>query len=285
METKIFKYLTLEDDEAAINSLIVKLCHDDKIDFYPDYRDLEDLEKLVGKCTEQYLFEDQIYEAWQDPIFEEQYDIARLIASELIKKYNCDGVSDSLFAHIQDAVSELVEIDLHIKEYLDQLIKVNLFITYQDSQEACYSNFDYKTLKAFLIKLGYAKPMQLIKMCEKGEYLGKDPFLQSLQTEIENAFKTQINNLCFIGWMTIEEYYKCKNNPTKTLITIPKNATGGFVDYHSGGGSVLDLDLPKDITIKASSLETILVEGCNMKYTVDSIYGLTSQCYKRLIVK
>ena len=52
---------------------------------------------------------------------------------------------------------------------------------------------------------------------------------------------------------------------------IPKNATGGFVDYHSGGGSVLDLNLPKDITIKASSLETLLIEECNIKYTVDSI--------------
>lgn len=285
METKIFKYLTLEDDEAAINSLIVNLCNDNKIDFYPDYRDLEDLEVFVVKCDEQCDFEDRIYEAWQDPISEEQFDISRLIASELIKKYNCDGVADSLFEHIQDVVSELVEIDLHINEYLNQLIKVNLFITYRNSQEAYYSNFDYKTLKAFLIKLGYAKPMQLIKICEKGEYLGKDPFLQSLQTEIENAFKSQINNLCFVGWMTIGEYYKCKNNPTKTLITIPKNATGGFVDYHSGGGSVLDLNLPKDITIKASSLETLLIEECNIKYTVDSIYGLTSQCYKRLIVK
>lgn len=285
MEERVLKLLELKDDEAGINSLIVNECETNPTELYPDYRDLEDLQRLVENCNTQVEFEDKIYEAWSDAISETQYDLARLIADKLKDKYSVDDISNSLFEHIQEYIYENNKIDLFMNKYLRQELYVNIFVTYNHSCDAFDDDLDYKTLHKFLTKLGYSQTKTLLKDLKNNTCQNMDPFLKSLQREMLNSYSNQVNLLCFIGKITIEEYYKIISNPVGTYITFPKDVTCGFVDPYCGGGSILGLELPNEYKIKGQNIYELIIERTKQKYSVDDIYGLTDECYKELKVK
>ena len=208
-----------------------------------------------------------------------------MIAGRLLEKYpEADKISDDLMVVINDYVCAYTPIDLPIDMFLNSTIRVNIFVKFDKSNDAWQDEFDYTTLVGLLKRLGYKKPKTILKNLRSPNYKICDPFLRSIQNEMYNAYTNQINLLCFIGKMTIKEYYKCIENPN-TIITFPKNVTCGFVDPHNGGGSILGIELPEDLSIKYTNVIYTLVENSNQHYTVDDIYGLTGECYKELKIK
>ena len=114
-----------------------------------------------------------------------------------------------------------------------------------------------------------------------GEYEdGEDKFLNSLNDEIMNAYKEQFNYLTFIGTLTIREFFKLKRDPRKVTLTFDKQHYCGFFDPYNGGGSIFSIDLPHQITFRGDSVHLLMVEGGSKKYTVDSVYGMTSSCFQ-----
>ena len=87
-------------------------------------------------------------------------------------------------------------------------------------------------------------------------------------------------DLCFIASVSIDDYFKLLEK--NRLFTIKKDVVCGLVDKYNGGGSVLELELEKDITINTNNIE-VLIEGVD-RYTVDEIYGLVSSCYKDSVI-
>lgn len=61
----------------------------------------------------------------------------------------------------------------------------------------------------------------------------------------------------------------------------------GLFDYYNGGGSVLELDLEKDVKISEKNIYMIQVERVKpcRGYSVDEVYGLTGSCWKEDILK
>lgn len=284
METKTFTYLELEDDKTNIDNFIKEEIRKNPIDVYVDYRDFEGLQDLVLKCDTKDEFCDHIYEAYQDYIGEEEYELARLIAYELIEKYEgYDYVSSNLYDYIQQSVWDYDIVSVPYEQFLRQQIRVNLFVSYYYSDDAFNEELDYTTLAEFIKRLGYSSPKRTLKRLCKPDYRSDDRFLDSLHQEIINSYPNQINHLCFIGKITIEDYYKLSLDITAT-VTFPKDVTCGFVDPYNGGGSILGIIMPKEFTVKGSNVDKIIIERTKQKYSVDSIYGLVPECYVDLKV-
>jgi hypothetical protein len=283
MEIKELKYLELEDDREGISTFIQDEAKKEYIDIYVDYRDLEGLESLVRSCDTKWEFCDKIYESYEESINEQQYDIARNISAKLADKYKCDDVSNSLFEYIQEGVWDFTTVNIPYDQFLRQEIKVNIFVTYNNSNDAWEDEFDYTTLTKFITNLGYKKPKTLLKSCMKCSYKGDDKFLKSLQDEFLNAWSSQINLLCFIGKVSIDDFYDIDLSTDK-YVSIPKDVTCGFVDPYNGGGSVLAIELPHEYKIRTSDIKLMLIEHSKDAYTVDSIYGLVPEAYKNLKV-
>lgn len=284
METRTITYLELKDDETNIENFIKEEIRKNPINVYVDYRDFEGLQELVVKCDTKDEFLDQIYEAYQDGIGEEEYELAKLIALELLEKYKgYDDVAPDLWDYIQQGVWDYVEVSLPWDQFLHQQIRVNLFVTYYYSDDAFNEELDYTTLAEFIKRLGYSSPKRTLKSLCKPDYRSEDRFLDSLHQEILNSYSNQINHLCFIGKITIEDYYKLSLD-TGASITFPKDVTCGFVDPYNGGGSILGIIMPKEFTVKGSNIDKIIVERTKQKYSVDAIYGLTPECYVDLKV-
>lgn len=288
MKEKTLHLLELDDDKMGIINLLKEETKDTTIEPYVDYRDFEGVERLVVKCKTLDEFECELQEVYDEDIAYEQNELIE----ELVKKVKSvytgyDDLSDNLYDYISEYVYNEVNVRYPFEEYLSHQIKVNMFITYGNSTDAETDELDYKTLSKILEKLDYARPKTLLKELRKMEYKGDDPFLKSLQNEIINAYPTQFNYLTFIGEITIREYYKILENPIGTRIHFRSINYCGFVDPYNGGGSILGIDLPKDkgLTCKGSNVYKLLVEGSGQQYTVDQIYGLTSNCYQSIEVK
>lgn len=63
-------------------------------------------------------------------------------------------------------------------------------------------------------------------------------------------------------------------------MVLGKDTTCGLYDSWNGGGSVLEIELDKDVKLPIKYAE-ICVEGCRMRgYDVNEVYGLIDSCWK-----
>lgn len=126
-----------------------------------------------------------------------------------------------------------------------------------------------------------------------GEDESSDPFVKSCITEWNN-FSSSMGTLTFLTSMRLFDLLdligvqnKIKKNENKhdsDFIEISKNAVCGLFDPINGGGSVLEIELDKDVKIPIKNLK-ICPEGCHMAgYDVNEVYGLVDyawgDCYK-----
>lgn len=288
MKRKTLHLLELDDDKIGIINLLKEETKDITIEAYVDYRDFEGIERLVVKCKTLNEFKCELQDSYDETITYEQNELIDQLVKKVKSVYkDYDDLSDDLYDYISEYVYSEVEVRYPFDEFLDHLIRVNMFITYDNSTDAEDYELDYTTLTKMLKKLGYARPKTLLKELRKMEYKADDQFLHYLQDEITNAYPTHFNYLTFIGEITIREYYNILENPNKTRINFTHDNYCGFVDPYNGGGSVLGINLPKDkkLTCKGSDVYKLLVEDSGQVYTVNNIYGLTSTCFNRIEVK
>lgn len=288
MKERKLRLLELSDDEAHINEMLDSFLGDNPINFYTDYHDFEDIEKLVVKYETLEEFEDAIYQSYENGIYEYVSELECDAISFIKEGYqDYDDLSEELVDYIRDYVQDNATINIPYDDYLNYLIRVNMFITFKSSTDAETLPYDKKTMSKILEKLGYVQTLTTLKEVEKADYKSDDRFLMSIHNEIINSFQEQYNYFCVIGEISIKEYFKIKANPRSTFIKFNHYNYCGFVDPYNGGGSVLGIELPKDnpLTCKGLNVIKMLVEHSGEKYTVDDIYGLTSKCYQRIEVK
>ena len=285
MEEKTLKLLTLQDDKKGIRDIALKVVKENPIEFYPDYRDFEDIEKFVSECKDQFDFEDKIMECYDQCVYGDIQALTSPIIDELHKHYDFDEVSDSLYEYLVELIQENIIINYPFKDFLSQEVKVDLLFTFGNSTDAEEDELDYKTLSKLLLKLGYVQPKTILKEMVNGEYVrGDDKFLNSLYTEIINAYKEQFNYLTFIGTMSVEDYFNLKNDARRYTVVLNQQNYCGFFDPYNGGGSVFGIDLQKTLTIRGDTIHKIMLEGGSEKYTCDQVYGFSSDCFQPIKV-
>lgn len=146
----------------------------------------------------------------------------------------------------------------------------------------------------------------LRKVCKKvhnpdGDYAERegisDPFLESCVQEFENL-PSHMGTVTFLVKMKLfqlfdlyelkkqeyDEQYKYTpqlNEKSKSYMVIGKETMCGLYDCWSGGGSVLEIALDKDVQLPIKYAR-FAVDGCNMLgcYDVGSVYGMCKSAWK-----
>lgn len=137
------------------------------------------------------------------------------------------------------------------------------------------------------------------------EYSDYSNFTRSIIQELQNAC-SHMNTLIFLVKMPLNEYislrelvaseerlnnsYTYGNRKGVKSFTIDKNSMCGLYDIWSGGGSVLEIELEKDVTIPTKAIFDIWIDcrGCKANgrgYDVYDVYGLDSSAFTGNIIK
>lgn len=124
-------------------------------------------------------------------------------------------------------------------------------------------------------------------------------FTQSVKQELENA-SSHMNTLVFLCKMSLKEFldFRYHISEEKELnnsyiyserkgtgaIKVTKNAMCGLYDIWNGGGSVLEIELEKDVVIPYKAIFQVWIDcpGCKangLGYDVSDVYGFDSSAF------
>lgn len=141
--------------------------------------------------------------------------------------------------------------------------------------------------------------------CEniKDELKDLSPFTNSVISELINL-SSHMGSLTFLVNMPLSQFLKLKEaiKEEKPLndsyyynerngegyITISKDTECGLFDAWQGGGSVLEIALEKDVDVPLKAIWTPWIDvnnGCPYGYSVDEVYGLSSEAWRGSLVK
>lgn len=108
---------------------------------------------------------------------------------------------------------------------------------------------------------------------------------EDFYVEMENSC-CPANNLILLGEISLSDFVDVE---TPTKLFAPKGSYLGIYSSSQGGGSVLEMKLKEDTVFKLGKIGKteydsfeIVADTKENGYTTDQVYGLTSQCFKRL---
>ena len=135
---------------------------------------------------------------------------------------------------------------------------------------------------------------------EDGNYLyrevNSDPFVESVIQELENlsscmATLTFLVNMKLFDLFALKKatakeeplnnFYDASQRKGTGYIVVSKDTMCGLFNPWSGGGSVLEIKLDKDVVIPVKYIWTFEVEGAKSKYgySVNEVYGLVGSAW------
>ena len=284
---------------------------------YADYRDGLDA-KSVTKILESEDPMQGFYEVVEDVWFDcsiktedEHIDnIKEILESE--DGLFPNGMDDEMEELLKDTFREIARIALPYEHYLKQDFHTNIMVDTGDgnydyvlnSVYPAYSGRRGETIddKASIVWLakqqGYSKT-QLKNALSLGDMREPEGFLQSLRVEVANE-STSMNMLVFLARMTLEELieinklvklqdrngrkYDARERPYCGYILIDKETETGLFDSWSGGGSLFEIELEKDVRLPIRYIRSALPDGGD-GYSLDEVYGMCGSCWREDVVK
>ena len=255
-------------------------------DYYIDYREKQTVADRVRE--------------YPDITMNDIYDLMDKIHDNLI---DCD------YHYISDLLSDFLEeypqyndmIDYHDlidnidiygndSEYMelifDTYINVNILLNAHDDQNLEYSNNNSSAIIDALHSENYDDYIDMIHESSIATLLNSqnvtermfynyitsgseksNKFMDSLYNELLNGYKYEA--VTFFTKMTVSDYLKLKDSKA---FKIPKNIDCGLVGFLNGSGSVLNIELHSDITMKRDQV-IFEVDGA-YNYGIMDIYGL-----------
>lgn len=142
----------------------------------------------------------------------------------------------------------------------------------------------------------------LRKAIKAEEYEGDDKFIKSVVEELENL-PSNMATLTFLVNMKLFDYfdlreamesekelndsYTFEERKGKGSITISKDTMCGLFDVWSGGGSLLGIELDKDVVLPIKCIWVAEIETGKSQYgySVDSVYGLVGSAWDGTVKK
>lgn len=283
-------------------------------EIYADYRDvMEDAtagEILENDDPEMALFE-KLIEWYEDA----EWNCRQEVVKEVKRKLGDDkeafpsGLDSDAEEAVDGFVRDHVRFDYPEKHYLDQEFYVNIMLDTGDgnydftlnSPYPCwYGNYDARLdEKSSLLWLarqqGYNKT-QLWRALREGDMRDPKGFLQSCRVECANL-PSHMAAVTFLVRMTLADllalnrcvklqdrnghHYDATKKPYCGYIVLGKDTMCGLFDPWNGGGSVLEIQLEKDVKIPIRFIWSALPDGCGHgRYGVGSVYGLCTSAWK-----
>ena len=283
-------------------------------EIFADYRDnMENAtagEILENDDPESSLYE-KLLEWYGDVEWAYKLEVIKEVKRKLgnDKEAFPDGIHPDTEEAIDDFVRDHVWFDYPEKHFLDQKFYVNIMLDTGDgnydftlnSPYPCWCG-DYDTRlneKSSLLWLarqqGYNKT-QLWRALREGDMRDPKGFLQSCRVECANlpshmatvTFLVRMNlanlialNRCIKLQDRNGHHYDATKNPYCGYITLDKDTMCGLFDPWNGGGSVLEIQLERDVKIPIRYIWSALPDGCGHgRYGVDSVYGMCSSAWK-----
>ena len=254
--------------------------------YYVDYHDKNYIADLVKKQSD--INSDtinDIIDQLQDNLIDcDHYYISELLADFLEEFPQYDDMID--YHDIIDNFDISGNISDYVNLIYDSYINVNILLNTHDDLNLEYSNNSSKDIINALQSENYIDYKECIRdssivtlLNSQGipehvfyQYITSgseksNKFLDSLYNELLNGYKYEA--VTFFTKMTVSDYLKLKDS--KAFI-IPKDINCGLVGFLDGSGSVLNIALQSDITLKRDHV-IIEVDG-GYNYGIMEIYGL-----------
>lgn len=267
-----------------------------KYSFYADYRDRFSDED-VADALESDDPGELLYSNLEDSYFDFRCDLISQAADDIemyIEDHSEDGLDAEGRSDLFDYLDEAVRFDYDDawNHYLNEEYKCDITIDVNDI-DFPYNDGEYDYDLSSVLWLaeqqGYSKE-ELGRMLNDPDYKMESRFMKSLHAELMNT-SSQYNTLTvlvrlrLVDLLYINRLYK---KGSKEEITIGKGATIGLVDFVFGGGSVLNIELEKDLIIPVRYIEECIPDDGLRKRgafdcSVDGIYGLVGSAWKECL--
>ena len=267
------------------------------IDLYADYRDEispQTAQKILDSKHPEEAFNDYMFEAYDEYAYDEQIAVYKEMLQDLELEED-DAILDAFY--------DVCYCNYPDDHFLKQEFRCDIFIdtgnwdydcTCEDFGDNYYaiqygSNEDISGIQKessilwLARKQGYSK-MKLFNYLNKHNYAKKHPskFLASVYQEMENI-TSHMNILVFAKHFTLEELIELKENPKP--LKLSKNISCGLFDPFNGGGSLLEIELEKDIVVDPKWIEGIYIDNALGKhhqyYGIDDVYGMMDSFWER----
>ena len=271
--------------------------HDDffHYDIYADYRDEMDgstaLEILTSDDPD--LFFNQKMSEWYD---EEEWNREQELEKDIAKSLDTSLFPDGLDEEaLHNYIVDSVCFEYPFDHYYDQKFNVNIMVDTGDGNNDFVLNSVYPSYcgdyedridsKAAIVWLaktqGYSKT-QLWHAMQKEELCNGSKFLNSMREEVLNI-SSHMNVLTFLVQMTLRQLIdlnnilKMKENIAvsklaQNYLILDKASAVGLYDPWNGGGSILNIELEKEVRLPFTKIRSALPDGGD-GYAVQSVYG------------
>ena len=120
--------------------------------------------------------------------------------------------------------------------------------------------------------------IEQLKEALRGNY-GDSKFLKSVYEEMINNIGS-LSALTFLLRATVKDLLRVKEESLD--VKVSPSVVCGFFDVWNGGGSLLEIELEKPVTIPNEYIWAFEpdAKGSRVAYTVDDVYGISSSAYK-----
>lgn len=281
-------------------------------EIYADYRDeMEDstLKEIMESEDPEQTFYEKMFEWYQNAEWEIERNLLEAVVASIETAAPTETYDED---EIKDEIRELVSIDYPYEHFLKQEFCVNIFVDTGDGNYDYVLNCVYphyngrygETIndRASIVWLarqqGYTKT-ELNKALREGDIKDPKGFLESMRQEVINH-GSHMAILTFLARMTLEEIfelnellklqdrdghkYGAEERPYCGYITIDKKAECGLYDPWGGGGSILELQLEKDVRLPIRFIRSATVDGGD-GHSIRNVYGTNSSIYREDVVK
>lgn len=280
-------------------------------EIYADYRDQMD-DKTAGELLRskdpEIALEDKLYDWYWESESYYRRDIEETVKKKLEEDTELfpDGLDADAEDRVEEILRELVYFEYPVDHFLDQEFDVNIMVDTGDgnydyvlnSVYPCWygrygDRIDDKAGIVWLAKQqGYTKT-QLWKALKDGDMANPHGFLESMRVELANL-PSHMSTLTFLTKMTFRQLallnkavswadsrgdrYDPRKTPPCGYIVLGKETMCGLYDPWSGGGSVLEVELEKDVKLPIKYVRCALPDegGYKHEYSISNVYGLCS---------
>lgn len=278
-----------------------------------DYRDsLSDTQitEILNEQDPMAALYDTLFEMWLDTTGQYEADLMKDIR-EAVNEMSPEGVASADWVEIGEYVRSVIFFDIPIRHYLSQEVCVNIFLDTGDGNHDYVLNAVYPSWygryedrinsKASIVWLakqqGYTKTA-LWKALRNQED-ANTPFLRSMRQEMENV-SCHMNTIAFLVKMSLEQlidlncaiklqnrngrFYDASKNPDCGYMVLDKSTMTGLYSLWDGGGSVLEIELEKNVRLPIRFIRSALLDGedgCSIK----RVYGMCESAWRPNMVK
>jgi len=279
-------------------------------EIYADYRDEIDgstAGEIIDSDDPLQTFYERLEEWYRPTRWDCEDELANWVKQEVGQEIELDDEQEEF---IDDYLMEHVSYDYPADHFLDQDIYVNIMVDTGDCNydfvlngvyPCWYGEYDEEIHpKAAIVWLaetqGYTKS-QLEAALKEGDLADPHGFLQSMRVELANL-PSHMSTVTFLVRMTFRDLlalneairwrdrqngrqYDPAGYPECGEIVLDKETMCGLYDPWSGGGSVLEIELEKDVRLPIRYIWLAIPdESKGHGYQVGDVYGMCGSAWR-----